>query len=231
MRSRHRLTFALVLVSAFALGGSVVTAAPQPVRVKPGATVPKVKGVGPNVFTKRGVPAMKLSKSVKLDPLVKPPSASTSPSLPSGTIPIVAPFEGKVELSPFVTYVGSVGMQLLGGELRTIASPGMPTGFYVQPIAGSSIGISMPLTAAGSSDLMVSCEGKLPSTLTVWARYDYDGGFVRWQLMDLQNVTTKAKFVAVLDAEWTLQETIVSIGFSAPVDWPWRVDRCTVERV
>ena len=91
------------------------------------------------------------------------------------------------------------------------------------------IGLAMPATAIGGSDLLISCEGDLPSKVSILVTTHQHPETVKRMLMELVNVDDKAKFVVmpgVLDPNM-----IFEVEITAQSDVAWRIDRCTIERV
>lgn len=217
------LPIALVMLLAtplFALGGpgGDASAAPK----KPATAKPAMKGVGKHVVTKRGVPAIKLLHGTK-EPTSEPPAADPQP----WTAPSVAPIDGELVVTPGAPTAGPVGVSTKNAEHRTVAAPRKPAGFH---FAGNgTIGLAMPSTATGGSDLMISCAGELPNKLYVIATTHQSPETVRTLLMELVNVDDEAKFIVmpgVLDPNM-----IFEVEITAYTDLAWRVDRCTIERV
>ena len=214
------IAFVMLLATPFlALGGlgSDAAAAPKPVAAKPA-----MKGVGAHVVTKRGVPAIQLKHGTK-QPASDPPAQNP----PAWTAPIVAPIEGELEVTPLAPYAGPVGISTLDARLRTVATAFQSVGFHF--VGSGAIRLSMPSTATGGSDLMVSCEGDLPSKLSVTASMYTGGSSGSWLLMELVNVSNKAKFVVMPGG--LPPNTIFEVGISSDSNASWRVDRCTIERV
>lgn len=225
MRLRRPFVFSLLLACSFALGHSTVDAAPKAQRV-----TPKPKGVGPKVFTKLGLPAIRISEVANADAMVPTPAPpDTNPW--AWKAPFVEPFEGVLQVTATAPVAGPVGANQTGGWLQTIGRPlNTEPGFYFTGVG--EMGISLPRSAAGSSALLVSCEGYLPKTLGVFASHTTPAGTWKAQVMELHNLKSTAKFVIMPDGVSEEKNAIFTVGIAGDKDagW-WRVDRCTIERV
>jgi hypothetical protein len=215
----------LLLAAALALGPTTFAAA-KPAAGRTAATKLRVRAIGPNVVTKRGVPAISLAKAAPAEPLSGQMPAIDLDNAP-WLVPVVAPFEGKIELTAHKPYVDPAGVVTTHGDVRTIATPGIPAGFAFDGVGWMNL--ALPASAIGSSDLLISCEGALPATVQIYAQRIAKSSTLAWHLMDLTNVTTKAKFVVVTGDLPDEELFMVSIGYQQGA--PWRVDRCTLERV
>jgi len=216
------IAFVMLLATPlFALGGpgSDASAAPK----KPATAKPAIKGVGKHVVTKRGVPAIKLIHGTK-----QPASDPPTPNPPPWMAPIVTPFEGELVVTPANPTAGPVGTSTRNVDHRTFDAPwGMVAGFHFEGYGG--IGLAMPAAAIGGSDLLISCEGDLPSKVSILVTTHQHPETVKRMLMELVNVDDKAKFVVmpgVLDPNM-----IFEVEITAQSDVAWRIDRCTIERV
>jgi hypothetical protein len=181
------------------------------------------KAVGPHVFTKRGLPAIKMSKAPAL------PIGDVAPEAPSAawTPPPGEPFDGELEFDSLHVVAGPG--RLYGSYASFNQSLSEPSGPFNFNYPYSSIGIMLPTTAVGDSDLVFKCKGSFPGDL--WATLTvFDGQQSKAMLlMQFPNATSSVAFIVVADQ--MPQNGMVRIGLTHSDYAMWSVDRCTLERV
>jgi hypothetical protein len=209
--------------------------APAPRRPKS-----KVEAKGDNLTFRKGVPVLGPVTSVEAMPaelagLVDAPVAPTSSPPPGGNAQAQAatprtfhyePLPAEVLLTPSAPAVGPAFLR--ASKVAFSAGATQHAGPRITVLPGGAIGVTIPMSAAPSSDLVVECRGSLPQAIVVRASAVTVDGYEILSVAEFSGLTDSIKFIATTRTDPTAH---LSVSLVAAQRVPWTLSSCSVQRL